>query len=369
MNAALPRWSARLLAWFEVFWFAPVPAARLGAFRALVCAVALYDVLLYAPVVFADAAAVSAGAVGRPWQPLLFMEVLGLRPVDLTTAWWLQATAIGALGLGALGVLSRWSCAVGALAFLYWTGLAYSFGKPHHDKVALCFALAALPFAPVGLAVSVDALVRTWWRRWRGGPNGMWPVPTVAAAPLRLTQVTIALGYFGAGMAKVLIGGPTWFNGYTLQGIMLGHDAVLSRAMAQSVLLCQLQSVGLVFVQVAFPSVFFWPRLGWFFLPAATGFHLMTWLTMDTGPYLRLWLLLFVFVPMERIPAAMRRWLRGGGLAAVLAAAAALGLPALVIGIVRPVLPDWALLAVGLPLGWAALRHLRHGPVVASGSA
>lgn len=336
MNTALqPGWFSRLRMRWEAFWFEPVPATRLGAFRALVCAVALYDVLLYAPVVLADAAAVRDGVVGRPWQPLLFMELLGLRPIDLATARWLQTTAIVALGLGALGVLSRLSCAVGALAFLYWTGLAYSFGKPHHDKVALSFALAALPFARVGLAVSVDALVADRWRARRGrlqGPSR--PLPTVAAAPLRLTQVTIALGYFGAGMAKLLLGGPDWFNGYTLQGIMLGHDAVLSRTMAQSVLLCQLQSVGLVSVQVAFPAVLRWPRLGWLLLPAATGFHLMTWLTMDTGPYLRLWLLLFVFVPMERIPAAMRRWLRGGGLPAVLAAAAAIGLPALVIGIV-----------------------------------
>ena len=65
----------------------------------------------------------------------------------INTALIIYRIAVVSLLLGALGVCSRWSCAVGAIAFYYWTGLAYSFGKPHHDKVALAFSLAALPFA------------------------------------------------------------------------------------------------------------------------------------------------------------------------------------------------------------------------------
>jgi len=140
-----------------------------------------------------------------------------------------------------------------------------------------------------------------------------------------LTQITLAIGYFGAGAAKLVLGGTEWFNGYTLQGIMLGHDGDWSRAFAGSVAWCRLQSVGVVLVQALFPLVLVWPRSRWFFLPMATLFHLMTWKTMDTGPYMRVWLLLFAFVPMERIPDALHRWLTGGAARAavtVLAAAA-----------------------------------------------
>ena len=97
---------------------------------------------------------------------------------------------------------------------------------------------------------------------------------------------------------------------------MLGHDGPWSRAFASSVFWCQVQSVGVVLVQAAFPLVFCWPRTRWFFLPAAMGFHLMTWQTMDTGPYMRVWLLLYAFTPMERIPAALHGWLRRGPLVA-----------------------------------------------------
>lgn len=320
--------------WFHV----EVPAVRLGAFRALVCAVALYDVLLYSGLVLTDAAAVSDQGPLRPWTPIYLFQLLGLEPIGLAAAQQVQTVVLVALTAGALGLCSRLSCAIGALGFLYWTGLAYSFGKPHHDKVALAFAVSALPFARIGAAVSLDAVLR----RWRGRA----PVVSVTAMPIRITQFTLAMGYFGAGAGKLLLGGPEWFNGYTLQGIMLGHDGDWSRFFAASVFGCQLQSIGVVAVQVLFPLVFVWPRLRWFFLPAATVFHLMTWKTMDTGPYMRLWLLLFAFVPLERIPTALARSLRRGPLVAALVGLPVLAYGALVFVVANHVVPAWALLGV-----------------------
>jgi hypothetical protein len=330
---------------------APVPAVRLGAFRVLVCAVALYDVLLYAPVVLGDAAAVTAGGALRPWTPLYLFQLLGLQPIGLPAAQLVQGLTIAALVAGAFGLASRWACALGALGFLYWSGLAYSFGKPHHDKVALAFAVSALPFARIGAAVSLDALLA----RWRGRPRAI----AVSGMPLWLTQFTLALGYCGAGSAKLLLGGPEWFNGYTLQGIMLGHDGEWSRVFAADVTWCRLQSVGVVSVQVLFPLVFVWPRLRWFFLPAATMFHLMTWQTMDTGPYMRLWLLLFAFVPLERIPDALAHGLRRGPFAAAGVLVPVVAYVALVVTVAADVVPLWALLGACGLLGAAVLRALR----------
>src|SRR5262245_8825969 len=139
---------------FDAWFHAPVPSQRLGAFRAIVCGVALYDVLAWAGVVLVDAANVSAGTQERPWAPLYFFQVLGVQPIGIDAARALHVVAIASLVCGALGIASRLSCAVAAIAFFAWAGLGYSFGKPHHDKVALAFAVAALPFARVGAAVS-----------------------------------------------------------------------------------------------------------------------------------------------------------------------------------------------------------------------
>jgi hypothetical protein len=233
---------------------------------------------------------------------------------------------------------------------LWWTGLAYSFGKPHHDKVALAFAIASLPFARVGAAVSLDAVVA----RLRGRPVRQ---RQIGGMPIRLTQLSLALGYCAAGCSKLVIGGLDWFNGYTLQGIMLGHDKEWSRVFASSVGLAQLQSFGVVFVQVTFPIVLLWPRAGWFYLPAATSFHLMSWKTMDTGPYMRLWLLLVAFLPLERVPAEIWRWLRGGPIAAVSAIAAIGAMAALVGTRASQVVPVWALFGFAAVLLAVVVHH------------
>jgi hypothetical protein len=343
--------------WLERSFFAPVPAARLAAVRALVCFTALYDLWLYAPVVRGDALHVSEGAVVRPWSPIYFVQVLGLHPIGIDAANGLFAVGTAALLAGMLGIAARVSCAIGALAFFWWTGLAYSFGKPHHDKVALAFALAALPWAEVGAAGSVDA----WWRRRRRRARGLAEAPSgpVSGMPIRIAQFSIAVGYGAAGLSKLLLGGPQWFNGYTLQGQLLTHGGHWSDALAASTLLCRLMSFGVVLVQALFPLVFVWPRTRWFFLPAATAFHLLTWQTMDTGPYMALWLLLWVFVPVERLPAVLAGWWRERRWLGVAACALLLGYLALVVAVTGGVLPRWAVLGgVGVlgAIAWRARR-------------
>ena len=338
--------------------FAPqVPAARLGAFRAVVCLIALYDYLLWGNAVLADAAAVSAGTQDRPWTPIFLLELFGAGPLDLEQARALYVTGVAALCCGAVGLCARVSCAVGAVCFYWWSGLGYSWGKPHHDKVALAITLAALPFARVGAGLAVDALLRSRWR---------WPRPRgrarcVRGAPIRIAMVTLAFGYGGAGLSKLILGGVEWFNGYTLQGIMLGHDGYLSRVVGQSVALCQLQSVGVVAVQAAFPLALISVRLRWFFLPMATFFHLMTWLTMDTGPYMRVWLMLFAFVPLEQVPAALLRGLRRGPWSRAFTTLFVALFAALVGGVASraiawPWLAGFGLLLVLWFVGWARAR-------------
>ena len=95
-------------------------------------------------------------------------------------------------------------------------GMVYSQGQPHHDCIALVLGLFALPFAPVGARLSLDAVIAARLRKLPPLDTAPW-----AALPLRFTQCTAALGYFFAGASKLAIGGLTWLNGYSLQAIML----------------------------------------------------------------------------------------------------------------------------------------------------
>lgn len=353
---------------FEKLMAPRLPAARLGAFRAIVCLVALYDLMLWSNAVLVTATAVSEGNVTRPWTPIFLFQVLGVQPIGREAAELLYLVGVCALLCGAVGLFSRLSCLVAAVVFYWWSGLAYSWGKPHHDKVALAITLAALPFARVGAAFAVDAL---WRRRSRRRDRQR---HTVRGMPIRLAQVTLAFGYGGAGMAKLILGGPEWFNGYTLQGIMLGHDSYLSRWVGDSPTLCQLQSIGVVFVQAAFPVVLFWVRARWFFLPMATFFHLMTWMTMDTGPYMRVWLMLFAFVALEKVPGALVAALRRGAWSAVLTVLGVSALAALVGFVASQAIAVPALLGfAGLLLvwfaGWAWSRGWNAAPIAVTTSA
>jgi hypothetical protein len=193
---------------------------------------------------------------------------------------------------------------VAVLSF-YWIGSEYSFGKPHHTCIALMFGLFALPLAPVGSRLALDAVLRRWRAARRG--TGAVELPERApwaALPLHMTQVTIAIGYFFAGATKLAVSGLAWANGYTLMAVMVENRSPWSEFLSGHRGLLVLMSVGLLFGQLGFPLVFVWPPLRWLFVPLALLFHYMAMKTMGTGPFLTLVLALSAFVALERVPHA-----------------------------------------------------------------
>ncbi len=332
-------------AWHR-FWFAPASLVRLGIWRALVCSLALHDVMLMRGILRHDAAQFAGAQGARSWNPIYLFDLLGIQPLSPFGVEVLLVVAVASLGFGACGLFARTSCAVGAVVFFLEAGLVYSFGKPHHDKVALAFALAVLPLAPVGARVSLDAI--------RLAARDSGPLPSLsewAGWPIRVAQVAVATGYCLAGSSKLWMAGLDWFNGYSLQGILVGHDNHFARLVAGNLLACRVQAVGLVATQALFPLVFVLPRLRWVFLPLAVSFHLVTWATMDTGPYMRLWLLVAAFLPLEQVPVTLRRWIReAGGFRALAAVVLTLGVTGLVVRVVAFSVPWW-----GLGLGFGPL--------------
>ena len=331
---------------WERFWYAPTPLRRLALFRLAVAWLCLYDAFLYDP----TSLVANSDRVEVTWNPLVAFMLLGI-PVPSAATVSALSTAYQVAVLAVLfGIRTRTACLVMALLAFWQGGLFYSLTKVRHDRVALCFATFALAFSPCGAVLSVDA----WLRRGRPSPE---PTSPWAMWPIRLTQATIVIGYAAAGLTKLLHAG--WMNGYTLQGIVLGHRGAFADLAAGNVFACRLLSVVTVASELCSPLCLWLPRLGFLFVPALAGFHLGTWATMDTGPYLTLWFLLIAFVPLDRVRAwfttarQTRRWF------AAVCAGWALGIVAIVAAVMASVVPwPWLLgAAAGTAVGFAADRR------------
>ena len=348
-------------AW-QRFWFAPAPLIRLGAFRVLAGWLMLYDAFLYDPrgveSIAASAVGSVAGGVEVTWRPIYAFEVLGIGPSALAHAELLHTVQVVAILCGLLGLRTRTAWLIAALAAFVSGGLVYSITKVRHDRVVLCFASFALAASPSGARFSLDALLARW-RRAGAKDSGIAVEGDGATAwqarwPLRLAQVTLAIGYGAAGLAKVMT--PGWTNGYTMQGILISHRSPEALTLAAERWAAVWLGWFAIAVECGLAAVLVWPRLAWFFVPAVIGFHLGTWATMDTGPYMTLWFFLVVFVPLDRVP----HWTRGKPwrLALALALAAAWG------GLVAAVmLRSMPLPLIGATLAaTAALTYATLGP-------
>ncbi len=300
------------------FWFSESSLARLAAFRIVVMALALYSAFELAPYIFGDALRVTTGTeiafLDRPWNPIFGFELLGIGPPGLTTVRLAYAALLGSILLGMVGAFTRVACAVAAALTFYWIGLIYSYDQAHHERIAIMMAMIALPLAPCGARLSIDSL-RARWRRARAGGDATWVPQTspFAGWPLRFAQITIVIGYFFSGASKLAIVGPSWMNGYTLQGFMLGGGGPWSDFLAASVPLALACSVGTLGMQITSPLLLVRPGLMWFYLPALASFHLISWTTGIIGDtYFLLWMMFAVFLPLERVPAFLGGQLRSG---------------------------------------------------------
>ena len=195
---------------WERFWYPQWSLRRLALFRLAVAWICLYDAFLYDPRYLVA----NTERVEATWHPIVAFDLLGITVPEQATVVAL-ATAYQWAVLGMLvGFRTRTMCLLVALLSFWQGGLVYSLTKVRHDRVVLCFATFALACAPAGAVLSLDA----WWRRRRH----LLPIDaTWSAWPIVLAQVTLVIGYCAAGLTKLLY--PGWMNGYTLQGIVLGH--------------------------------------------------------------------------------------------------------------------------------------------------
>jgi hypothetical protein len=349
----------RTSAW-DRYWFGEASLVRLAAFRIIMMAAAFYALHQFRVGVLQHADGLDATWVRRDWNPIYLLDLLHLSPPGPVLARVVFWILLGAILSAIMGSWTRTSCAVVAVLLTYWIAIAYSFGKPHHDCIALVLGLWTLPLAPVGERLSLDG----WLARRRRALEGRPREPrreraACAALPLHFTAITIVIGYFFSGATKLAVSGLEWMNGYTLQAHMLGWDAPWSAFFSQHVEIVRLMSVGLIAVQLFFPLALFVPSTRWFFLPMGIVFHLLAWATMDTGPFLTLWFPFAAFLPLEQIPERVERLVLDGPLARRVFLGCVLAAAALGIGYVYfRILPPAAYLGVA-PLVWMAAGRAR----------
>lgn len=128
-----------------------------------------------------------------PWVPI-DPEVARLACVALTAAAF----------TGAIGLFSRTSAAVAALAGFYAFGLPNFFGKVHHSTHHLVLFAVLLAASRSGDALSVDAVAA----RRRGAPP---PGASVAyALPIKMLMLLMSVFYFFPGFYKLWVSGIDW---------------------------------------------------------------------------------------------------------------------------------------------------------------
>jgi hypothetical protein len=142
-------------------------------------------------------------------------------PSTFTALFWITAAA-GILAL--VGLFTRASLFVFALGTWVLTAHVYSYGDRHHPEAVFDIVLLALAFAPSGGSLSLDAFLRRRARPVQSTAERSERVDT-AMWPLKLAHILLALTYLSTGLSKLVLGGPAWLNGYTLQAYTFG-DAI-----------------------------------------------------------------------------------------------------------------------------------------------
>jgi uncharacterized membrane protein YphA (DoxX/SURF4 family) len=193
---------------------------------------------------------------------------------NFTALYWLMVVA-GILAL--IGLFTRASVFVFALGTRFFVAHEYSYGDRHHTEALWTIFIMCLAFSPSGARLSVDALLRRRRERAAGLPPGPETVDS-AMWPLKFAHVLLAMTYFSTGASKLIAGGLTWMNGYTLQWYTFG-DA-MRRGYPFGVWLAQQHGLAVVLsiFTVLFELFFFVsllvPRAAPFFFLNAILFHI-----------------------------------------------------------------------------------------------
>lgn len=295
------------------YWFFPESLTRLAVCRLLAFGLMIADLVYLSPNTF------TRSADPMFWEPVLLLRVLhrllGIGPPlpDVLAAIHI-VTVVFAVG-AFIGYRTRFCAVASAVLYLYLIAVSFSwFLKVHHTHAVFVLLLLALSVSPCGRALSVDALLarmRSAAERMEFRPEWEPETSPFARWPLRFIGIMIALAYFSAGFAKMKIGGIEWINGESLAYWLLQDADIyamsLPATMAQHPALLQALSIMVVALQLSFPVILIAPRLVWVYLPAGLGFHMGTFVLMNTH-FIWMWWNYMVFIDWDAVGRRLRTW-------------------------------------------------------------
>jgi hypothetical protein len=368
---------SRLAGWWERFWFAEAPAARLAVLRVLVGVYAGWLLQFrYEEILEATLLPVSQ------WEPV---GVLGWLRTPLS-AEVVRALLVAAVVLNVPFVLGWWFRLSGPLfAGLLVTVISFyaSWGSVNHPDALLVAHVGLLAFLPAADALSLDAL----FKRGQAARSSLAAAETVAPSVgwrygfgLKLICTVTALTYLLAGIAKV--SGPNgwaWGTGDALltqvawDGLrkeLLGKPPPPEAAfLYEHVWLFTLLAIGSLVTELGAPLVLLSRRLGYAWGLAALPMHWGIYYVMGISFKYYLWGVAYAsFFPLELALVPFERSLgaalgRFGGRLAGLRAPWPAGRPALTVD--RRVAAAAGALVLGVGLFGAGLyagRAIQEGP-------
>jgi Vitamin K-dependent gamma-carboxylase len=248
----------------EAFLFPAASPERLAALRIGLCAI-LAGRLATGPY---------AGLADQPrelYRPLSFMELMpGMPPKPAVVA--LQAVAVAAAVLAALGLRTRVALPLAWVCAVFLNGMLTSTGKVVHNDLVLLLCLVPLLAAPCADAWSLDA------RRAGRAPAGP---SRLYGWPLRTAAIVVAGAYFFAGLAKLVNSGPAWVTSDNLRwALYASGDSDLAVFIADRPWLAHAFAAGTLLLELGFPLVLLRPRAAWLFVPGVVLLHLGIWIAM-----------------------------------------------------------------------------------------
>ena len=162
-------------------------------------------------------------ANGAPLE--LFRPCFAARWLSPSPQWvvansaWIEHLMLLSAVLAAVGILTRPSLLSYTYLFLIREAFNNSFGVFNHSKPVVLVMLVVLCVGPGSTTLSVDALVREWFRRDRGGTwswRRLLLSPVVPVWPACLILLFLSALYATSGISKIRHGGWKWMDGNTL---------------------------------------------------------------------------------------------------------------------------------------------------------
>lgn len=208
-------------AWHQ-FWFAPLDPLMLGIMRLLTGWMLFYNLLVWSlelETFFGRNGVQPLETVKRLYASrYIFSFWLW---IDDQYLWPVHIACIVVAAMFCVGMAAR---VTSILAFLIT--ISYSQRVPvanfGFDQILgmMCLYLA---LAPSGAAVSVDGLIRKWWRRRKGLAKPGVPARYASARMAsRLIQLHLCAIYFWAGFSKLK--GPTWWTGEAMWNVVANQE-------------------------------------------------------------------------------------------------------------------------------------------------